>query len=162
MGLARNATESARLTTPQQENLKHATGFVGLPNDENNVIVKFRDDSSRGGYSTFNAKDNTTTLTLRPDKDIKNLGKNAVHEAEHGYVDAQRGRGDESRTERFENEVSAYTTQAYYQDALQYSTSSDDPWTYTGGTSEQNIADRAELSVNEACGNQNTGSCGDP
>ena len=119
MGLARNATESARLTTPQQENLKHATGFVGLPNDGNNVIVKFRDDSSRGGYSTFNAKDNTTTLTLRPDKDIKNLGKNAVHEAEHGYVDAQRGRGDESRTEIFENEVSAYTTQAYYQYALQ-------------------------------------------
>jgi hypothetical protein len=94
------------------------------------------------------------------DNAIKNLGKNAVHEGKHGLTDSERGREDNTRSERLDNEIGAYTVQGYYQKALRFSTSSDDPWTYGGGLSEKNILNKANASVNQACGSETGGSCG--
>jgi RHS repeat-associated protein len=160
MNFARDAAKSSELTPAQRESVQKVVDFIGKPGDGNNVTVMFRDDSSRGGYATFNKADGKTTLTLRPDNAIKNLGKNAVHEGKHGLTDSERGREDNTRSERLDNEIGAYTVQGYYQKALRFSTSSDDPWTYGGGLSEKNILNKANASVNQACGSETGGSCG--
>lgn len=160
MIVARAATQSSRLNGNEQKSLKEVTDFIGSSDDGNGVVVQFANDSSRGGYATFNEKTLLTTLTIRPDGRVNNLAKNAVHEGKHGLTDSKRRREDVSRLERLDNERGAYTTQAYFQKAAQYSVSSSDPWTFTGGISAENIEASANRSVNAACGTETGGSCG--
>jgi hypothetical protein len=160
MNFARDAAKSSQLTAEQRGSVQKVVDFIGTPDNNKNVTVTFKDDSSRGGYATFNKADGNTTLTLRPDNAIKNLGKNAVHEGKHALTDSDRGREDNTRSERLDNEIGAYRVQGFYQKALQYSTSSDDPWTFKGGLSEGNILNKANSSVDQACGSETGGSCG--
>lgn len=161
MNFARDSAKSSNLTSEQRDSVQKVVDLIGTPGDTKKVTVTFKDDPSRGGYSTYNKKDEMITLTLRPDKVTKNLGKNAVHEGKHGLTDSERGRRDNTRSERLDNEIGAYTVQGYYQKALRFSTSSDDPWTYGHGLSEKNILNKANSSVNQACGSETGGSCGD-
>ena len=159
-GLIRSAAGSSKLTNNEGANLKQVSDFIGSNGDGNSVIVKFEDSVINGGRATYDDKTGTTTLTIRPDDDIKNMGKNVAHEGKHGLIDSDRRRTDNTRGERMENEVQAYTTQGYYQKATEYSTKSSDPWLYGAGLSQDNILKAATQSVNDACRGSSTGSCG--
>nr|WP_300620809.1 hypothetical protein [Dokdonella sp.] len=159
-GLVRNAASSSKLTSDEGANLKQVSDFVGRNGDGNSVVVKFEDSAMNGGRATYDDKTGITTLTIRPDDDIMNMGKNVAHEGKHGLIDSDRRRTDNTRSERMENEVQAYTTQGYYQKAIEYSTKSSDPWLYGTGLSQDNIRKAAIQSVNDACRGSATGSCG--
>jgi hypothetical protein len=160
MTIARNAFKSDELTKDEQDNLKAVTDFIGTPDDGNKVIVTFNTDGLKGGSTGYNKSDGTTTLALRADKNLNNLGKNAVHEGKHGLTDSLRGRTDNNRNERLENEVGAYTTQGFYQKAIKYSGSANDPWVYGRGIVDGNVLNSAERSVQGACQGYTGGSCG--
>jgi hypothetical protein len=159
--LVRETANSSRLTEEESRNLKEVSDSIGANGDNNGVVIKFGDTPLAGGSEAYDQSTRTTTLTLRGNSDLRNLGKNIAHEARHGLVDSQRGRMDNNREERTENEIQAYTTQAYYQKALQYSTNRSDPWIYGAGVSQENISKKANESVENACFGTTTGSCGE-
>jgi RHS repeat-associated protein len=158
----KDAVNSSKLSKNESRELKRVSNFIGTEGDGNKVIITEGDTSGAvGGTTSYDKKTGITTITLRPDKDIKNLGKNLTHEGSHGLTDSDRERMDNNRSERMENEVKAYTTQGYYQKALDYSTRSTDPWVYGSGMSEKNIINNAIQSVNNSCFGSSSGSCGD-
>lgn len=159
MVLARQAVTSSRLNGNERKNLREAVDFIGTPNDGNKVVISFDDDGLKEGAQGYDRNEGITKISLRPDSDIRNLGKNALHECKHGLIDSSRGRMDESRHERLDNERGAYRTQAYFQKSIQYSSSSIDPWTPVAGVSELNIERKARQSVDAACAGSVLGSC---
>lgn len=160
-GLLSSAADSSRLSKDERRNLGQVSGFIGTDGDNNSVVVRFEDSVLNGGRATYDQESGITTLTLRPDDDVRNLAKNLAHEGKHGSIDSNRKRTDNTRSERMENEIQAYTTQGYYQKAIEYSTKSSDPWVYGIGISQDNIYKSAVRSVNDACRGSSTGSCGD-
>lgn len=160
MVIARAATTSNRLSADQRASLKQVTDAIGSQNDGNNVVIDFNGDGAKGGLQNYDPKTGIVTLSIRPDRELRNMTLNTIHEGKHGLIDSSRGRNDASRHERLDNERAAYREQANIQQAMQYSRSSQDPWVYGKGIVESNIEEGAQRSVQIACGTETAGSCG--
>jgi hypothetical protein len=157
-----DAASSTNLTSSEQQTLHGVVDFYG-PKGDDNVSVSLPTDPSIFGGSENPRGDGGTavSIAIKPGLGTKELAANIAHEGQHGVDDRLRGRNINSRAERLSTEISAYTTQALFQKAIHFSTSSHDGWTPLGGFNLPNILDQAQQSVNAACRSSHTGTCGD-
>ena len=133
--------------------------FYGDKGDES-VSVSILHDSGAGGTENYQPGGGES-VSVKLTKPLDAFARNIAHEGQHGADDQIRGREIYSLTEREQTELNAYTTQAVFQKALNFVTSSNDGWTPLGGYNTENIRNQARDSVKRACGTTTTGSCGD-
>jgi RHS repeat-associated protein len=157
-----DAASSSNLTSSEQQTLHDVVDFYGPKGDDNVSVSLSTDPTIFGGSEDPRADGGTSiSIAIKPGQGTKELAANIAHEGQHGVDDKIRGRNINSRAERLSTEISAYTTQAIFQEAIHFATSSHDGWTPLGGFNLQNIQDQAQRSVNAACRSSHTGTCGD-
>ncbi|WP_460760719.1 RHS repeat domain-containing protein [Lysobacter fragariae] len=158
LALVRSAAVNLKLSSAERDAMRKVVDFYGKKGDAS-VSVSFRDSGLVQGTATLR-KDGGEDVTLVAGKTLQEHGRDIVHEGTHGVDDQERKRSIETRAERKQTEINAYTAQAYFQKAENFATSSRDGWTPLGGFSPENIDRQAENSIKISCGQTATGSCG--
>jgi RHS repeat-associated protein len=158
LAMAKNATSRGDMTDDERAALNNVIDLYGDKGDIS-VQVSFTDTLLVQGNESLQS-DGTIGIKLKAQPSTVELARDIVHEGAHGVDDLARGRNVNSRAERKESEIKAYTAQAYFQKAEHFSNSSHDGWTPFGGLNFDNIESQAENSVNIACRHDRSGSCG--
>ncbi|HJU38362.1 MAG TPA: RHS repeat-associated core domain-containing protein, partial [Tahibacter sp.] len=159
LGMARDAASSERLSESERSVLTKITDFYGDEGDDS-VRIFFRVDDGMVPATASRWADGTIAISISETRKPRDAAKDVIHEGAHGLDDQKRGRSVNSRAERKETEVNAYTAQAYFQKAANFATSSNNGWVPGLGFSQSNVEKQAETSVIVACGQSTVGSCG--
>lgn len=145
-------------TDDERTALNNVVDLYGNKGDTS-VQVSFTDTALVQGNESLQ-NDGTIGIKLKAQPSTVELARDIVHEGAHGADDLARGRNVNSRAERKESEIKAYTAQAYFQKAEHFSSSSHDGWTPFGGLNFDSVESQAINSVNIACRHDRSGSCG--
>ncbi|MFC3651917.1 RHS repeat-associated core domain-containing protein [Dyella humi] len=149
------ASTSSNLDPAQQATLANILAAYGQQGDPS-VQIYFQGDktSSVGGWTgkdkkycesvTFN--DDNLNLGMSDNQKLQQWAKTVTHEGQH-VADDFEGAADGYPLALMDTEVNAYTAEAYYQQAAQYSEGSTDIWTMSGGINWNAIQTSAANSV---------------
>jgi RHS repeat-associated protein len=159
LGMIKDASVSKKLSTEERRALSSVVKFFG-ENGETGVRIEMtnRGGSIRGSASLWG--DGTININVEEKGEDRDRARHLAHEGSHGLDLRIKGRGPNSIEERMDTELNAYTTQAYFQKAVEYSGGIYDVWTLGDGVSQANIEKYARTSVIMACAGNTGGSCG--
>jgi RHS repeat-associated protein len=149
------AATNSSLDPEEQATLQNIVNTYG-PEGDPSVQIYFQGDktSSVGGWTgkdknmcesvTFN--DDNLNLGLSDNQKLQQWAKTVAHEGQHAVDDfTAAATGDPIGL--MDTEVNAYTAEAYYQQAAQYSEGTSDIWTMSGGINWNAIQTSAANSV---------------
>ena len=150
------AATSPNLDPEEQATLANILAAYG-PEGDPSVQIYFQGDktSAVGGWTgkdkktmcesvTFN--DDNLNLGISDNQKLQQWAKTVTHEGQH-VADDFEGAADGYPLALMDTEVNAYTAEAYYQQAAQYSEGNSDIWTMSGGINWNAIQTSAAGSV---------------
>ena len=156
--MIKDASTSNKLSRSERRAISSVVKFFG-ENGESGVRIEMtnRGGMVRGTASRWDV--GTINITVEESGSDKDRARHVLHEGSHGLDDKIRGRTERSRGEKLDSELNAYTTQAYFQKAVEFSGGAGDVWLYKEGISQENIERYAKNSVDNSCGTSVSGSC---
>jgi RHS repeat-associated protein len=155
-----DASTSGSLDPEQQSTLANILAAYG-PEGDPSVQIYFQGNktSAIGGWTgkdknycesvTFN--DDNLNLGISDRQKLQQWAKTVTHEGQH-VADDFEGAADGYPLALMDTEVNAYTAEAYYQQAAQYSQGANDIWTFSGGINWNAIQTSAAGSVRAETG----------
>jgi hypothetical protein len=155
------ASTSSYLDPYEQATLTNIVNAYG-PDGDPSVQIDFAGDKTNAvnGWTGKDKKTHCETVTFNDDgmntaisseERQQQWAKTVAHEGQH-VADDFEGASDGYPIPAIDSEVNAYSAQAYYQQAAQYSDGASDVWTTSGGINYNAITAHAQSSVDVETG----------
>lgn len=169
MKMAREASESGKLSEGQRDALVAAVKFFGEKGDAD-VKVSFGDLKGNAAYiNTDREGRGSVKFDLKAiaakstgvSSTVNGVAMRALHEGDHGVRIVKYGYPDSSSA-RLDRERYGYRAEAFYQKATGFLQNSNNlwaPWNPRDGVNEKAVEARANFSVFSSCEGSNEGSC---
>ena len=149
----KGSLSSSKLTDEERDTLTRIVGAYGDEGKPTVVIRHHPESSSIGGWTGKDPKTkcetiqfNNKNLSQGPTADRNHRWAAAIaHEGQHLVDDIEGDNG--FPISRDDAELNGYTSQAYFQQAIQFSEGTKDVWTPNGGINYDNIRQKAWFSV---------------